>query len=123
MKVMNVSELLNVHGGLVSMAGGPQLPNKLGKYNYAVIKNLRKLEQDALRPFQEARGKLWQEIFAEVEAMSDEQRAAAEAEFSAGVTALLAEECEFTPHLMDVGVLELCTLAEGNAILPLVREE
>ena len=123
---MKISELLNVHGGLVSMAGGPYLPNKLGKFNYGVIKNIRKLESDVLKPFQEARQKLAREHlekYPESDKLPDDQRQAAEAEFNAAINLLLAEEGDFTPHLMDVGVLELCTVAEANAILPLVREE
>lgn len=120
-----ISELLNAHGGLVSMAGGPGLPNKLGKFNYGVIKNLRKLEGDVIRPFQEARERLVKENLEKypVEQMTPEIRQTCDRELSDQVTALLNEETEFDAHLMDAGILEICTAGEAAAIWMLVREE
>ena len=121
---MKIVDLLNVHGGLVSMAGGRNLPNKLGKYTYGVVKNIRKLEADILKPFQEARQKLVLEYMgAQPEKLTDEERQEAERKFDAVLQGLLDEESDCKLHMMDVGVLELCTVAEANAILPVVKEE
>ncbi len=121
---MKIVDLLNLHGGLVSMAGGHGLPNKLGKYTYGVVKNIRKLETDVLKPFQEARQKLALEyIGTQPEKLTDEERQEAERKFDAVLQGLLDEESDCKLHMMDVGVLELCTVAEANAILPVVKEE
>lgn len=121
---MKIVDLLSLHGGLVSMAGGRGLPNKLGKYTYGVVKNIRKLEADVLKPFQEARQKLMEEyIGAHPEKLTDEERKEAERKFDAVLQGLLDEESDCKLHMMDVGVLELCTVAEANAILPVVKEE
>ncbi len=121
---MKIGDLLNLHGGLVSMSGGKGLSNKLGRYTYGVVKNIRKLETDVLKPFQEARQKLVVDHMGrQPDKLTDEQRLAAEGKLDEALKALLDEETDFTPHLMDVGVLELCTVAEANAILPVVKEE
>ncbi len=121
---MKIGDLLGVHGGLVSMAGGRGLPNKLGKYTYGVVKNIRKIETDVLKPFQEARQKLVLEYMGtQPEKLSDELRQAAEEKLDSVLKGLLDEESDCKLHMMDVGVLELCTVAEANAILPVVKEE
>lgn len=121
---MKIVDLLNVHGALVSMAGGPKLPNKLGKYTYGVVKNIRKLEADVLKPLQEARQKLVLECLGtQPDKLSDEEHQAAIEKLDAAVKALLEEDCDCPLHMMDMGVLELCSVAEANAILPVVKEE
>ncbi len=123
---MKISECLNVHRGLVSMAGGQHLTARLGKYNYAVIKNIRKLESDVVQPFEAARKKVITEFlerYPNLSDMAEADRTAADAELDAQINELLNQEDGFTPHLMDVGVLELCTVGESNAIWALIKEE
>ena len=118
---MKIRDILSVHTALVEISGGPGLNAKLGKFTYPVLKNLRKAEAE-IKIYAEARDSMIIQTRAAYPDLENNPEAIKELE--AQLEALLDSTVkEFVPHKISPDIMEICTVAQANQILPLIEDE
>lgn len=129
---MKIREAIYIHSALIQLSGGPGMPAKLGKYAYAIIKNIRLFEHGVVNDFRDAQKKILQEIElgeAPGENASEEQRKAYEdkvLEVNKRIEELAETEVDVKYHALPVDIIESdlanMTAGIGHALFPILAE-
>ncbi len=128
---MKISEALDIHAGLLQLAGGPKMPAKLGIYTDIVVENIILFEQRVVNKFREDQQQIVFSCGADKvpdKDASDEEKALFEfkvEEANKRIMAMVNEETEVAFHAIPRRILssdiETMTAGVARLIFPILK--